>query len=140
MMKCFRHLALCALLGFAAFNASAANLTTTDVTSAGILSTAGAVAATVSGDSYTNDGRTMFVVTNGGGSPITVTVTVQRTTFNVSGVGTVTFANIPISVTNGTTRFILVPQGPYNDANGRVSVTYSAVTSVTVSAVRVPQL
>ena len=135
-MKLFRHLALCALLGFAAFNAHAANLVTQDITSNFTVSLA---AAAGGGDAYVNDGRTFLVVTNGGGSPITVTVTVQRTAINVPGAGTITFASIPVSVTNGTTKWIAVPTGPYNDANGRVQVTYSGVTSVTVGAVRVPQ-
>lgn len=117
--------------------ASAANLTTQTITSDFTVSLA---AAAVSGDAYINDGQTFFVVTNGGASPITVTVEVQRTSIAVPGLGTVTFADIPVTVAAGATKWIAVPKGPYNDSNGRAQVTYSAVTSVTVGAVRVPQL
>ena len=135
MMKRF-GLALLLAVGLST-TANAANLVTQDITSNFTVSLA---AAAVSGDAYVNDGRTFLVVTNGGGSPITVTVVVQRTSVAVPGLGNVTFASIPVSVTNGTTKWIAVPSGPYNDANGRVSVTYSAVTSVTVGAVRMPAL
>jgi hypothetical protein len=135
-MNCLKHLALCALLAFAAGSVQAANLTTNEISSN---FTPALVAASVSGDAFTNDGRTFLVVTNGGGSPITVTVAVQRTSLKVPGAGTVTFAAIPVSVTNGTTKWIAVPTGPYNDVNSRVQVTYSAITSVTVGAFRVPQ-
>lgn len=117
--------------------ANAANLTTNIVTSDFLPAL---VAATVSGDAYVNDGRTFLVVTNGGGAPITVTVAVQRTTIKVPGAGTVTFAAIPVTVNAGVTKWISVPQGPYNNDSGRVVVTYSGVTSVTVGAFRVPQL
>lgn len=125
------------LIAGIATTASAANLTTQTVTSDFTVSL---VAAAGGGDAFLNDGRTFLVVTNGGGAPITVTVVVQRTSIPVAGLGSVTFASIPVSVTNGTTKWIAVPSGPYNDANGRVNVTYSGVTSVTVGAVRVPQL
>lgn len=118
-------------------NANAANLVTNVVTSD---FTPALAAATVSGDTFLNDGRTFLVVTNGGGSPITVTVAVQRTSIRVPGAGTVTFAAIPVTIANGVTKWISVPQGPYNNTSGRVVVTYSAVTSVTVGAFRVPQL
>lgn len=124
-----------AILAFGLFStASAANLTTQEITSD---FTASLVAAAGGGDAYVNDGRTFLVVTNGGASPITVTVTVQRTSIRVAGLGAITFASIPVVVANGTTKWISVPKGPYNDDNGRVNVTYSAVTSVTVGAFRV---
>jgi hypothetical protein len=124
-------------LALACVGASAANLATQTISSDFTVSLA---AATVSGDAYVNDGRTFLVVTNGGGAPITVTVAVQRTTIKVPGAGTVTFAAIPVTVAAGATKWISVPQGPYNNSSGRVVVTYSGVTSVTVGAVRVPQL
>lgn len=115
--------------------AFAANLTTTDI---GSNTTPTLAAAAGGGDAFVNDGRTFLMVTNGGGAPINVTLVVQRPNLRVPGAGTVVFASIVTSVTNGTTRFIAVPTGPYNDTNGRVQVTYSGVTSVTVGAFRVP--
>lgn len=125
-----------AFLGAAVITtASAANLTTTTISSD---FTPSLVAATVSGDTFVNDGNTFLVVTNGGGAPITVTITVQKPNFKVPDLGTVTFANVVVSVTNATTKWIAVPKGPYNNASNRVSVTYSAVTSVTVGAFKAP--
>lgn len=136
-MKLFKRFGLALLLAGLSFTASAANLTTQTITSDFTVSLA---AAAGGGDAYVNDGRTFFVVTNGGGSPITVTVAVQKTTIPVPGLGNVTFAAIPVTVNAGATKWIAVPTGPYNDSNGRVQITYSGVTSVTVAAVKVPQL
>lgn len=72
-------------------------------------------------------------VKNGGGSPITVTVTAQRTSISI-GHEVFTRANVAQSVTNATERFIpLTPE--YVDASGLFQITYSGVTSVTVAAV-----
>lgn len=137
-MKLLKHIALTALtflLCVFGSIANAANLTTTVI---GTNTTPTLVAANVGGDAFINDGRTFLMVTNGGGAPINVTLTVQHANLKVPGAGTVTFSSVVTSVTNGQTRFIAVPTGPYNDASGRVQVTYSAVTSVTVGAFRVP--
>lgn len=89
-------------------------------------------AATAGGDSFDNDGRTMFIVKNGGGSPITVTFD----SLVPSNYGT--DVNVVGTVAAGQTWFF----GPFdparfNDANGRVGVAYSAVTSVTVDVCRI---
>jgi len=137
-MNLFKRFGLALLLAVGlGTTANAANLTTQTVSSDFTLSLA---AAAGGGDAFLNDGRTFFVVTNGGGSPITVTVGVQHTSIKVPGLGSVTFAAIPVTVNAGVTKWIAVPKGPYNDSNGRVQITYSGVTSVTVGAVRVPEL
>jgi hypothetical protein len=137
-MKHFKRLGLALALAVGLVTtANAANLTTQTITSDFTVSL---VAAAGGGDAFLNDGRTFLVVTNGGGAPITVTVVVQKTSITVPGLGAVTFASIPVTVNNGTTKWIAVPSGPYNNSTGRVSVTYSGVTSVTVGAVRVPAL
>lgn len=115
--------------------AEAANLVTANI---GSNTTPTLAAASGGGDAFVNDGRTFLMVTNGGGGSINVTLVVQRANVKVPGAGTVVFTSIVTAVPNGTTRFIAVPTGPYNDANGRVQVTYSGVTSVTVGAFRVP--
>jgi hypothetical protein len=108
-------------------------LTVTDVTPVtGVVQTLTAAAG--GGDSFPNaDGRTYFVVTNGGGSSITVTinsVTPCDQGADHDGGG---------AVANGTTRTF----GPFqprrfNNASGAIDVTYSGVTSVTVGAFRLP--
>jgi hypothetical protein len=91
------------------------------------------------GDEYANDGKTYLHVKNGGGAPITVTVAAQQATVDDPQFGRIVPANRAFTVTNGAERIIpYVASGGYNNANGRVAVTYSAVTSVTVAAIRAP--
>ena len=106
-------------------------LTVLEVSRAGV---SGALtAAAGGGDSFANDGRTYFDVNNGGGSPITVTFVTQQT---VDGLAV---ADLAVAVSNGVRSKIgPFPPGIYNDANGRVQVTYSGVTTVTVNPFRVP--
>jgi hypothetical protein len=87
-------------------------------------------AASVGGDDFANDGKTFFQCTNGGGSPITVTM-VAKTACNQGtlhdGTGTV--------AAGATKIFGVFDRQRFNDSiTGRVSVTYTAVTTVTVAA------
>lgn len=80
-----------------------------------------------------NDGKVMLHVKNGSGGALTVTVASQRPT--VAGY---TPANNAVSVPAAGERMI----GPFdpaafNDSTGSLVVTYSAVTSLTIAAVRV---
>jgi hypothetical protein len=84
------------------------------------------------GDKVVPDGRTMLHVKNGGGSSITVTVVVPGSTYGQAN------PDVAVTVPNGGERMI----GPFpieiaDPADGLVAITYSAVTSVTVAAVRV---
>lgn len=89
--------------------------------------------AAVGGDEFANDGKTFLEVANGSGSSITVTIATQMT---VDGKAV---ADDAISVGAGVTKQIgPFPPHIYNDANGKVQVTYSAVTTVTVGATRLP--
>jgi len=88
-------------------------------------------AASAGGDAFDNDGRTFFVVKNAGGAGITVTfdsLVLSNFGTDVNPAPTVAAGETRIFGTFDTTRF--------NDANGRVGVTYSSVTSVTVMAVK----
>lgn len=91
--------------------------------------------ASAGGDQFVNDGNTLFLVTNGGGAPITVTVQAARKSNH--GVA----SNLVITVPNGQTRRIgrFQPER-FNDGGGRVSVGYSAVAMVTVKAARLGDL
>lgn len=114
-------------------------LSVTDITESGALD--GAAAAAGGGDSFANDDqeRTFLLVINGGGSPITVTITPAVASGTLPGFGTVSKAAGGGSVSNGTRRYFGPFPAAYNDANGRVAVTYSGVTSVTVAALRCPR-
>lgn len=90
-------------------------------------------AASGGGDTFTPVQNQFLMVTNGGGSPITVTV---ATPGQVRGLDIV---QISVSVTNGTTKFILIspPDFVMDPTTGLGNITYSAVTSVTVGVFQV---
>ena len=99
------------------------------------------VAADVGGDTFKNQtaSRTFIYVDNASGAPITVTVTAQTTSAVTSGLGKTTKADSITSVTNAQFRLIgPFPAVAFNDGTGTVSITYSAVTSVTVAVIEVP--
>lgn len=84
-------------------------------------------------------GSGMFLaVANGGGSPITVTLAIPS---GASGYPNTAYTSTAVVVTNGTSKWI----GPirsdlYMDpTTGLCTITYSAVTTVTVSAVQLSQ-
>lgn len=89
------------------------------------------VAAASGGDVFQNDGDTLFYVANGGGAPITVTVVAQYAD------GDLPLTDKVVTVTNGTSQIIgPFPARYFNNALGLVSITYSAVTTVTVKPIR----
>lgn len=87
-------------------------------------------AASGAGDSFTNDGKTMLRVKNADVSDKTITIVSpiacnQGFTHDVS-----------VVVTAGEERDIgLFPRNRFNDENGKVIVTYSDVTSVTIAVI-----
>ena len=89
------------------------------------------VAASGGGDAAPCNPDNYLKVTNGGGSPITVTLAIPAAYSGWSGV---VFTNSVVTVANGTSRLI----GPINGAiyadpiTGLCTITYSGVTSVTV--------
>lgn len=104
-------------------------LTVAEIARAGVANTLTAAAG--GGDSFANDGRTYFEILNGGGGAITVTFVTQQT---VDGLAV---ADLAVSVAAGArTKVGPFPPSIYNDANGRVQVTYSGVTTVTVNPFR----
>ncbi len=106
-------------------------LTVQSVTRAGLVPTYAAAAG--GGDSFANDGRTVYHVKNAHIAPWTVTVATQMT---VDGKAV---ADDAVVVTNGTDALIgPFPPSIYNDVNGQVQVTYSGVTALTVAAIRLP--
>ncbi len=87
------------------------------------------VAASAGGDTFVNDGKTYFVAKNASGGSINVTFVISKL---VDGVANTT--NKVVAVPAGKS----VHSGVFSlDAYGLiVSVTYSAVTSLTVLAVK----
>lgn len=106
-------------------------LTVNEISRAGV---SGALtAAAGGGDSFANDGRTYLDINNGSGGSITVTFVTQQT---IDGLAV---ADLAVAVGAGVrTKVGPFPPSIYNDANGRVQVTYSGVTSLTVNPFRVP--
>jgi len=90
-------------------------------------------AAAGGGDEFPNTGREFIVVKNGSGATITVTAVTPQT---VSGLGV---ADEAYAVPASGERYI----GPFppstfnNTSTGRVSLTYSGVTSLTVGVFKV---
>lgn len=90
------------------------------------------VAAAAGGDSFPNSGYDEVVFANSGGGAITVTFAPQGTdNFGVSG----TALQRQVTVPNGAVRFRVGTFNPaqFNDVNGRVQMTYSGVTGLTVA-------
>ena len=88
--------------------------------------------ASSGGDQFPNTGRELLLVRNGGTSAITVTVTSQGRYRGVP------FSNVVLNVPASGGEVIAGPFPPevFNDTSGRVSVSYSAVTSVTVAVLQ----
>src|SRR6266498_666787 len=102
-----------------------ATLTTVPITAAGV--NPGFVAANAGGDKITPGDTSFLYVRNGGGSPITVTITAVGLCSQGSTHDSV------VVVTNGQDRAI----GPIGSrfagvSDGLAAITYTAVTSVTV--------
>lgn len=96
--------------------------------------------ANAAGDRMPNDARTFLWVKNGGGAPITVTITAQKTSISVGNFGTLAKSNGGGTVADGAEKlFGPFAPGAFNNGNGQVVISYSGVTSVTVAAVRLPR-
>lgn len=106
-----------------------ATLTVTDTAVDGV--ELALTAAAGGGDEFANSGEVFFVMQNDDASSTTVTFVTQGT------VQSLAVADVAVTVPAGE----LHVAGPFNkslfnDANGRVQVTYSSVTSLTVNPFR----
>jgi hypothetical protein len=113
-----------------------AELTVQQITETGGAATY--VSAASGGDTANNNGHLFLHIKNGGGSEITVTVTAQTTTVDSGAYGDLTKANATIAVAASGEAFIggFAPAA-FNDGNGEIAITYTAVTSVTIAALYV---
>jgi hypothetical protein len=110
-----------------------------------VLSPAGVAAAyqaaSSGGDAFSNasDERAFAHVKNGSGSTVTVTVSpVQAAAVKVAGVGSLSPPTRSIAVEAGAEAMIGPFTAAYTDADNNVNLAYSAVSSVTVGAFRLP--
>jgi hypothetical protein len=90
------------------------------------------VPASAGGDDFANSGKTFLIVKNGGAGAVTVTINSQ-TPCNYGF-----DHDVQVPVAAGDETWI----GPFskarfNDENGKVQISYSDITSVTVAAVEV---
>ena len=93
------------------------------------------------GDQFVNDGNTFFHVKNGDASDKTVTFNAQPTSVQTQQYGDLPVSDRAVTVTAGEERFVgPFPAALFNNASGRVEVSYSGVTDVTVAAIKLPRL
>lgn len=113
-----------------------ATLTVQDISTSGL--NPSLVAADAAGDTFTQAVDDVFLyVDNASASAKQVTVTAENTDKEVSGWGTLKATDIVVSVPAGEARFIgPFPRGPYSLTP---QISYDAVTSLTVGAIRLPK-
>ncbi len=88
--------------------------------------------AAAGGDAFVNDGRTIIHIKNGDASGMTLTMDTPGTYRGVN------LANPTVSV-GATSNYFVGAFDPriFNDTNGKVQLTYSAVTSLTITALQI---
>lgn len=90
------------------------------------------VAASAGGDEFQAFPTTVLLVRNGSGAPITVTAVTPGTSQGLA------VEDVAVSVPAGADRFIGgLADDVFKNAQGRVGITYSATTSVTVAVLQV---
>ena len=110
-----------------------AAITVQTVALTGTAITAGAAGG--GGDTFINNGKTLYKVINAGGAPVLVTFTATGSLIGGASVASITAA----SVANGTTKYFgPFPEQFFNNSSGAVAVTYNGVTAITVSAISLP--
>lgn len=95
-------------------------------------------AASGGGDTFTNDGRTYAHLKNASGSAITVTFDAVPS-YSDNALGDLALADTAVVVPANAEKVVgFFPPARFNNtATGKVAVTYSGVTSLTVAVVKV---
>jgi hypothetical protein len=107
-----------------------AAITQTEITRAGI-NPEGVDQAAAVADYFANSGKQMLYAKNGDASSKTITIATQQT---VDGLAV---EDLTVTIPAGETRLIgPFPPSVYNDGDGRVQLSYSAVTSVMVAVLK----
>lgn len=91
------------------------------------------VAAAAGGDEFVNSGRDFIHIKNGG-SEITVTINSQAPCSQ----GSDHDVTVTVPATTGEKFIGPFPKDRFNDTAGKVQITYSGATSVTIGIVRLP--
>ncbi len=95
------------------------------------------LSASGGGDQFLNASNTLLIVKNDDASSKDVTVTAQSTSVNTPGYGTTTKADTVHTVAAGAVAIIgTFGSRAFNDSDGFIQVTYSAVTSLTVAVLK----
>ena len=105
-----------------------ATLTVQDTSLTGI--TPSWVSAAEGGDEFLNTGDCYFEIKNGSGAEITLTI---ETPAKIEGID-IAEITVAVAATTGVKRVGPFDPAIFNSSNGRVVVTYSAHTTVTVGA------
>lgn len=87
-----------------------------------------------------DDMRHFVMVKNGSGSSINVTIAAQTTQARQDGAGVVAVADIVTAVAAGADAMIPVLPDFIKANDGKVQVTCSAVTTVSIAAVKLPRI
>lgn len=82
--------------------------------------------------------RVFLHVKNGGGGSINVTITAQKTSATVAGVGGVTISDQVVAVAAGSEEMIGPFTEAFMDTDGDVTINYSGTTSVTAAVLQLP--
>ena len=106
-------------------------LTAQELSCAGV--TPSYTAAVADGHSIAGDGRTFLHVKNAGASSVTVTV---QTPLTVDGLG-VSDQTVTLAATTGDKMIGPFTPATFEQADGSVYIDYSAISGVTVAALRV---
>ncbi len=107
---------------------------------AGVNGTLSAATVTVGDSADNTDGKLIWVIRNGSGGSINAQVAVINQPSAVDPVlGVLTKAAISLAIPNGGVGIVgPLPPAVFNDANNRVTLICSVVTTVTVTPVKLP--
>jgi hypothetical protein len=140
-MKNFKFLAVTLAVAAVAGDlyAQAANISRTDLVVSGTDITSGLNNA--AGKSYIpNDGKTLVVIKNGNGSPVTATVKTKKSSLSKEGYGTVALSDETITVPSATTTIAgPFPVARWNTVSSTVEISMSTVAGVSMTSLRMPE-
>ena len=112
---------------------AATTLTIQDVSRTGLQATYGS--ANTDGSYVPNNGDVVLHLKNTSGGAITVTAKVQA---KIGGLSAAADQTVQVPATSGDIMFGPFPPNLFNDQYGRVLITFSGVSSLTVAALRLP--
>ena len=92
-------------------------------------------ACDTNGNYFTNDGMTFIHIKNANAGTPTLTIATANT---VDGLA-IADRTVTMFATTGDKMIGPLPASVYNDANGRVQLTYSAVTDLTIAVIKMPR-